>query len=482
MPTPGFLFLFIISLGYDMYPVLFIPEETSHMTTTLKYILTEKNRVLMLRSVTSFTPLDMIQWFRDGGLVYLVVDDTVRWFTIPLSFYVQSFVIDEDTDWYDCITTWTSAGIWPIGYNATNQAHHLPIPRFVNQPTTLTTNVVGISQSYLPDDPLYQVYRTPKVCGCDHDGTIATFYGNPTSIYPVTRPFWKFHKDIVFSSTISGGASLNFANCIPICGGIAYTPEVHDDQLYAKDAVFSTWPTYRRNLNYFLIDFTPVGGLSIVKFSDCTVEVHKDWVVVTLPNDVVTTNKSLLVTLFGRIMLANDQIRRTHDRIIMIPISLLQSRGLGLNYRRTTERTVRNTMALYEPTEAIALVNNLKTQSHHFLTIVNTAKLYEGVLHETMRLTNNVRRFPRGARGLVRNVVTGHIQDYALLDFNSDTIIIAQDERPLLVPKGQQIDHPMQRVGMLHTRAGYDKFHNLHDSPWCMFEWMTTEELIQYAT
>lgn len=451
---------------------------------TLRYVLLEQHKQLKLYETSAFLPDDALQMSATGDCrVYLVVsDDANNWYTIDLRKYVFSRdQLAGYVTWAACLTGWEQSSIWPIAYDSTNPSQHVPIPKFVysNTDGPTTTSLKPVFVESVP------WYKTPKICGCDASRAVGINYGAPNSVYPLTRPFWKFHRDIVFSSEIGTALTLDFANCVPICGGSAYYPQVVEGCLYAKDAVFSLWPTYRHNLNYFLFDFTPVGGMTVLRFSDClAVEIINDWVKVVVPDNVVLTNHSVILSLYGKLQLLGKYAQRVNDNTLMISMELLRSHGICLDQLRSTNRTVNRTMAVMHAQDNTTILSDLNTAYHTFIIIVNTSKLVEHQLDEIDHLTKRVHRFPRGARGLLRNKITGHIQDYVHLDYQSDTVLIAQEERSLLVPKGQSLDHPMQRLAVLHNRNGATRFFNdcHYDAPWALFEWLTTQELIDNAT
>jgi hypothetical protein len=226
-------------------------------------------------------------------------------------------------------------------------------------------------------------------------------------------------KDLIFRSSRIDAINLN--NTIPVTGGIIHYPVVFNDELYAINAAAALKTASVGGVENVLIDFSPLGDIEIVKFSDCT-NLLGDRVTFKLPVNKTFENKTCFLVVAGRLIFPDEFLVIGDNTVSFVPEAFgLDSILISNNMIRGTK--IRNTLNVkVNVDDYIGTIGNVDN-TECFIIILNTPKILINKIECTFAIHDRLLRFPTNAGGLLMNKVTREIVDYSRQKESDSTTI-----------------------------------------------------------
>lgn len=240
------------------------------------------------------------------------------------------------------------------------------------------------------------------------------------------RPRIKWRcKDLVVSQ-IGSTNPCDFSNCLAVVGGYLCETAVFEDELYLLNAAPSL---YHADEEYqpgvLLLDTTDIGGLDIVKFSDCTVNYLNRYesnvlgsdVEITLPENVSFDTHSIILVIAGVLYTFEkyDKIGkrtiRIHPGKFPILVSLQHAALLRNKFRNVSEAETDLltyfTQTMMSPTCEDAFICCIKNP---------TINVLEGL---AVPFANYTSFFSSMTGGILQNAANGMILPYVTTKYDS---------------------------------------------------------------
>jgi len=168
-------------------------------------------------------------------------------------------------------------------------------------PITMLDNQNG-KLLYVPLPFSSIIQKTPEIISVENSQSITCGYSITSNPTVKNNPNLKYMlTDIFFSQTAD---EISFENTIPIINGVVGYPMVFDNELWAKDTTRYLTTTANRNLNLLLVDFSNVGGMTTIRFSDCKNTVTKNRISAVMPKDI--GDATPIVVIAGRMFFSKD--------------------------------------------------------------------------------------------------------------------------------------------------------------------------------
>lgn len=339
--------------------------------------------------------LDLTAKLQLSTKFYIVVFEA----TVDLSLLIRNTIIGRCTTWEEVSTSLTQALV--DAYTTT-----------FRPPSHVLENTEDMAYEIVSYPSKKQVYRL-KVHSCLDMTEFGISYGSV--VLPALRNIyslkWKL-KDIIITKKES--VDIDFNNCIPVVNGIIQYPIVYEDELYIKDGT----ENLSEDKEVLLMDTSPLGGMDIIKFSDCTTlgttEVSNQMKYI-LPEGKSMQGKTPILVVAGR-MYFKHEFFRPNDKTIVVDPQLMYLRAISLKNHRIREEFVRGTTAVQQVNDLLTIRSYFDEPNSYIVLIDNP----DVIITETRPLMNiniNATSFPSGSRGILVNT-TRDILDYTKIEFN----------------------------------------------------------------
>jgi len=230
--------------------------------------------------------------------------------------------------------------------------------------------------------------------------------------------------DIVFTKLDTHDSSVNFDNCIPIVNGVARWPTVYENELYAIDSTALLASAGNRNSNVSLIDFTPVGDIETIKFTECAVSVvEENLIQVALPDGVSLQNKTPILVIEGRLFFAHE-LHQVSKFMLSIDLARLPLQAAA----------VRNDFLMEKFSSIIPVVDiaNIKERllstavgqnASAFIIIVDNPSIDVLYTRPLYKSTVNSFFFPKNSHGILTSTITRDIIDFVNIPYEDNDLL-----------------------------------------------------------
>lgn len=234
---------------------------------------------------------------------------------------------------------------------------------------------------------------------------------------------WKL-LDIVFTKSTSNELvdRLDFSNCIPVINGIIHYPIFYRDELYAVGGTKVIAPE-SRNQELILMDTTPLGGMQVIKFTDCIIENMNDsdsYLKITMPENISMENKTPLMIIAGRLFFPFE-FNRVNNTTLMIDTQQLNLNKIILKNNILREIFREGTTHITNIDTAINRKNLFIDNEHNdtFLILLNTPTVRTTIHNCNYRLNDNTFNFDPNCKGMLINKATREILDFTRIKYST---------------------------------------------------------------
>jgi hypothetical protein len=285
------------------------------------------------------------------------------------------------------------------------------------------------------------------------------------------------HKqtDVVFKHTGTTEA-VNFNNCIPIINGKVHYPIVFNNELYAVNGTQVLKSAISPDIGTLLVDFTNIADIDIVRFSDCTYVTTSYGHTFTLPTGKSLENKSYIVVLAGRLIMACEVTQLSNTILAIDPHkvnieNILASNKILNGYYIPNTSVVR---VLETPDEYMESTHNADHYDS-FVIIVDTPALALHMLNHQTIINPRILKFAKNVGGLLMRKMTREIIDYNR-DFDTDGTIVrfAEIKRCCKVIVDDE-DNPMEVAYSGQTQGPSDVVISAENEGYVMIDIMSVE-------
>lgn len=302
---------------------------------------------------------------------------------------------------------------------------------------------------------LFQETKSIKIHSFDKSFDIEADFGSRTEPDVRNLVNYKFRlRDIVFKKK-NKQVDIDFKNTIPIVNGVSVTPMhyLSTDELFAPEAV--KYLPASSNKNTMLVDFTDIGSIEIIKFSDCVRQTpHRhDIITVTLPENKTMENKSIILVVGGRWYLQNE-FHRCSDRVLSfypkqnLHNALISNRIYSKDYNNLFTITTSNTEYHLDYTmwKSDSYTDFIILIDHPQVEVLETAigtsdesiselsiNMFKQNIHDAYR--NVFLTHPSGVKkGLLMRVINKDIVDYTQVQKHSKDVVMTLPTTNIIIP------------------------------------------------
>lgn len=265
----------------------------------------------------------------------------------------------------------------------------------------------------------------PKIISTTHHESIEMDYGSIDDPTFRNHPFLIHRsKEVIFKHVGVGAPLVDFNQCIPVINGVVHYPVVHEDELYAIDGTQPIKAAVDPNIGTLLIDFTPIGGMETIRFSDCSMVTTQHGYGFKLPTGKTFFNKNFLLVIAGRLVMSTECHRLSDDTIAIVP-DKINLDNIRLSNRIIRGFYIRGTQTVRETTSEEDYMLSLYNDDHYesFIIIINNPDIAFYMLNHVSTINPRMLKFPKRIGGLLMRKMTREIVDYNR-EFDTDGSIV----------------------------------------------------------
>jgi len=287
---------------------------------------------------------------------------------------------------------------------------------------------------------------------------------------PSTRPLWSLHPDLKFEWD-NRPAPPDTSQLIPVCGGALFKPQVISEKaLLALNARDTMRSVNRDTPEHMVLDFSSLGGMSIVSIADCTTTANSVGDVTLVLPEAVDTNRALMFVLGGSIKLPGEPgITRIGDKEYLFLAELVNHNINKLTNLKAKQKTIRYGSLALRGTNG----GTLPSDENNFIIVLNTSRVHKVVYPQMFTHTGAAVVFPEGISGLLENRMTKQLRDYTNYRYTGKTVFNISPKPGVLKLKYQGPgSHLMRPVGFLSTRDNPTRYTSSIDLGWQCVEYL----------
>ena len=282
--------------------------------------------------------------------------------------------------------------------------------------------------------PYKRVENEVNIVHCDNELGYELSYSsiNSPEVSNIKNHIWEL-KDIKITKTDRSN-TLDFTKSIPIINGMVLYPWVYMDSsqvaLFALNGTLSLANLQSNSIGTFLIDFTEIGSVKTIRFSNCVRRDHTTGLSVQLPlkyddgsNIETLNNKSILLVVANRFFYPYEFKLSTTEETPILTIDLNDA-NLGpilLMNDQIRNDYITGTTTSYI-TNVSEYIDDMMSLSHYdsFIVIIDNETLSVVETPELMHIDTTTIKFPIDSNGLLIRNTTREIVDYTKLNIETD--------------------------------------------------------------
>jgi hypothetical protein len=270
----------------------------------------------------------------------------------------------------------------------------------------------------------------PIVVSTAHQLSMSTEYGSRLTPEIRNQPELKSTlTDLIFVHNNPADPIVDFENCIPVVSGKVHFPVPFGNELFAVDGTKVLKSQSETSEANILIDFSPLGGMETIRFSDCTEYAIESGFAYDLPAGKTLTGKTFILVIAGRFFFDYECNKLSETTIAFNP-NEFNLRNIQLSNKTLLSAHVPNTGTVLIPNGDYMDTIQSEDNYESFIILIdnpNIALPKMKPLYDIATPDNDgvsrMFRFPQNAGGLLFRVMTREVIDY-FRQFDTDTTIV----------------------------------------------------------
>lgn len=296
--------------------------------------------------------------------------------------------------------------------------------------------------------------KSPLIHSCTHDFGITGHYGSiGTPIRDEYYLKWLL-KDLILSHDDIQHPKVDFTNTVPIVNGVTCTPYFFNDELYILDAAKYFKSANGINKTITLLDFTPFGGIEIVRLKDCLItDVGNEYEkMIKLPSNKNMENKTPILVISGRMFFRNEIVQYS-DTALLVDVKLLGLDWILLTNDWLSGKFVFNTLTVINKGVKDYLTNYIGTENDtdNFIILIDNPNVNIIKTPYIYNLYLQGIKFDNEAVGLLVNNITREIEEYTYIEYDNSKLATITWKKLFHFIKRTNPDHLDENVGFVKT-------------------------------